>query len=280
VVAPEGEDAAVPAGDAVISSLTLEAAPPRCALHVAAGEVRVERAALRGGACGARVTGGALRATTVAFGGAVGIAVAGGEADVAGGTLGGDHAAIALHAGAVRVRGSVADGPFREAAITAAGGTAWLEGVVIRSPGPAGLAVEAGARVEAIGLVVSGADAEGIPGACVQVRRGTVTLRGSTLVRCGGVALQVAGGTARLVGVDASGGIAGCLALVGGAGAELDGNLCAGTGPGLAAASGARAAARMNRWWTDPVFWVDCGSGARIALGAGEGARAPCAGSP
>ena len=36
----------------------------------------------------------------------------------------------------------------------------------------------------------------------------------------------------------------------------------------------------MNRWWIDPVFWVDCGSGARVALGDGERARAPCSGSP
>ena len=33
----------------------------------------------------------------------------------------------------------------------------------------------------------------------------------------------------------------------------------------------------VNRWWTDPVFWVDCGSGARVELGRGETSRAPCA---
>ncbi len=68
-----------------------------------------------------------------------------------------------------------------------------------------------------------------------------------------------------------------CLVLVNGAVADLSGNLCAGHGPGLVAASGARATARVNRWWTDPVFWVDCGSGARVELGRGETAKAPCA---
>jgi hypothetical protein len=33
----------------------------------------------------------------------------------------------------------------------------------------------------------------------------------------------------------------------------------------------------VNRWWTDPVFWVDCGSGARVELGRGEKEKAPCA---
>ncbi len=62
-----------------------------------------------------------------------------------------------------------------------------------------------------------------------------------------------------------------------GATAGLSGNLCAGRGPGLVLVSGARATAQVNRWWTDPVFWVDCGSGARVELGRGETARAPCA---
>ena len=63
--------------------------------------------------------------------------------------------------------------------------------------------------------------------------------------------------------------------LVDGATAELDGNLIAGHGPGLALASGARASVRMNRWWVDPVFWVDCGSGARVAVGEGSTLRTP-----
>jgi hypothetical protein len=64
------------------------------------------------------------------------------------------------------------------------------------------------------------------------------------------------------------------------ASAELDGNVIANHGPGLALEGGARATARMNRWWVDPVFWVDCGSGARVVLGDGERARSPCNGSP
>jgi hypothetical protein len=280
VVAPEGQDAAIAEGDAVVRSATLVAGSPRCALRVVAGEVRVERASLVGGACGARVSGGALRASGVAFAGDVGLLVAGADVEVVGGTLRGASAAVALQGGSLRMKAALVEGPFREAALSAAGGTARLEGVVLRAPGPAGIAVEGDATVEALGLVVSGGDSGGIPGACVQVRRGAVALSGSSLLACGGVALQLAGGTVRLAGVDASGGISGCLALAGRAGAELDGNLCAGTGPGLAAASGSRAAARMNRWWTDPVFWVDCASGARVALGEGERSRAPCAGSP
>jgi hypothetical protein len=111
------------------------------------------------------------------------------------------------------------------------------------------------------------------------VRRATLRIEGATLLACGGAAVEAQGGTLTLSGVDASGGVAGCLVLHGGR-ADLTGNACAGHGPGLVLEAGAHASLRMNRWWTDPVLWVDCGSGARAALGAGELARAPCAGSP
>jgi hypothetical protein len=153
-----------------------------------------------------------------------------------------------------------------------------LEGVVIRSPGPSGIVVSAGALVEGVEVTVAGAtEASGFLGACVQVIRGTLRLHAGSLVGCAGAAVEASGGTVGLSGVDASGGSAGCIVLVDGASADLAGNLCAGRGPGLVAASGARAKARVNRWWTDPVFWVDCGSGARVELGRGETAKAPCA---
>ena len=98
-----------------------------------------------------------------------------------------------------------------------------------------------------------------------------------TLVGCAGAAVEASGGTLSLSGVDAIGGSGGCIVLVNGARADLSGNLCGGRGPGLVLADGARATARVNRWWTDPVFWVDCGSGARVELGRGETSRAPCA---
>ncbi|HEY6001399.1 MAG TPA: hypothetical protein VIV57_00915, partial [Anaeromyxobacter sp.] len=80
-----------------------------------------------------------------------------------------------------------------------------------------------------------------------------------------------------LRGVDASGGSAGGIVLLDGASAALEGNVVAGRGPGLVLASGARASAVANRWWTDPAMWVDCGSGARVRLGRGEVLREPCA---
>jgi hypothetical protein len=130
-------------------------------------------------------------------------------------------------------------------------------------------------------VTVAGAvEAGGALGDCVQSIRGEVRLHGGTLLGCGGAAVEASGGTLALSGVDASGGSAGCLVLVNGATAELSGNLCAGRGPGLVAASGSRAKARANRWWTDPVFWVECGSGAGVELGRGETAKPPCVAAP
>jgi hypothetical protein len=45
----------------------------------------------------------------------------------------------------------------------------------------------------------------------------------------------------------------------------------------VVAASGAQVTARMDRWLTDPVLWVECGSGARVRVGAGEEEAEPCA---
>jgi hypothetical protein len=128
--------------------------------------------------------------------------------------------------------------------------------------------------------VAGATEAAGFLGDCAQVIRARLRLHGATLAGCAGAAVEASGGTLDLSGVDAAGGKAGCLVFLNGAVADLSGNLCAGGGPGLVAASGARATARMNRWWTDPVLWVDCGSGARVELGRGETARPPCAAAP
>jgi hypothetical protein len=244
------------------------------------GSVRAEDVALQGGACGAQVDGGALAGARLSAEGGVGVRVAAGALELEDARIRGTSAGVAVHGGRAELRRTVIDGPFREAGVTASGGTTRLEGVVIRAPGPAGIAAEGGATVEGVGIVVAGAgEVDGIPGACVQVRRATLRLEGATLVRCDGAAVEAQGGTLALSAVDASGGLAGCLVLHGGR-AELTGNVCAGHGPGLVLAEGAHASLRMNRWWTDPVLWVDCGSGARAALGAGERGRATCGGSP
>jgi len=119
----------------------------------------------------------------------------------------------------------------------------------------------------------------GFPGACVQVLKGEVRLASSELLHCGGAALEASGGTVALDGVEAEGGTAGCLVLLDGARAELQGNHCAGRGPGLVAASGSTAALRMNQWSVDPVFLVECETGSRVRLvygPRGTESREPC----
>ncbi|WP_374109413.1 hypothetical protein, partial [Anaeromyxobacter sp. SG17] len=258
----------------------LEAGAPRCAVRVSAGTLRARDLRAVGGGCGARVSGGALEGADLALDGDVGLVVERGEATLVGGHLHGALSGATVHGGTATLRHLAVDGPSREAGLAVAGGAAHLEGVVIRSPGPAGIAI-AGGRVEGAAVVVAGVSEEqGIPGACVQVRRGSLALSASTLLRCGGAAVEASGGEVRLSSVDASGGAAGGIVLLDGATAVLDGNLVTGHGPALALGGGSRATARMNRWWADPVFWVDCGSGARLALGEGERARTPCGGSP
>jgi hypothetical protein len=176
-------------------------------------------------------------------------------------------------------------GPFGEAAVTISGGAAILHDLVIRDPGPTGLFVTRG-EVTGRDLEVAGARElpsrevrrlDGILGDCVQILRGTVRLASSSLSRCGGAALSASGGELRLDGVDAQGGSAGGLVLLDGARAALGGNWITGRGPGLVAAGGSQVEATFNRWRTDPVFWVECGTGARVRLGFGEHASEPCA---
>ncbi|HET8542568.1 MAG TPA: hypothetical protein VFL83_22020 [Anaeromyxobacter sp.] len=278
VLAPEGQDGAVVVGDAVLSGLALVAGPERCGVKVLGGAARLDDVALAGGACGAFLDGGRLDGRGVDLAGGYGLLVRRGEATLDMGSARGTGAAVGLLGGAVSLRRFAVAGPAREGGISIAGGSARLEGVVVRAPGPSGISVAAGARLEAVEVTVAGAtEAGGALGDCVQAIRADVRVHGATLVRCAGAAVEASGGTLALSGVDAAGGSAGCLVLVNGATADLSGNLCAGRGPGLVAASGARATARVNRWWTDPVFWVDCGSGSRVALGRGETAKEPCA---
>ncbi len=279
IVAPEGQDGAIVTGDAALSGLSLRAGPERCGLKVLGGAARLDDVALAGGTCGAFVDGGRLDGRGVDLsGGLYGLLVPHGEVALDAGSARGKDAGVGVLGGAVSLRRFAVVGPAREGGISVAGGTATLEAVVVRAPGPAGLTVSGGGRVEAVELTVAGAtESGGFLGDCVQVIRGTARLHGATLVGCAGAAVEASGGTLALSGVDAAGGSAGCVVLLNGASADLVGNLCAGRGPGLVAASGARATARVNRWWTDPVFWVDCGSGARVDLGRGETSKAPCA---
>jgi hypothetical protein len=287
VVAPEGQDGLVATGEVTLRGLSLRAGAERCGLKVLGGAARLADVSLAGGACGAFVDAGRLDGEDVTLSGGYGLLVAGGEAALDGGSARGEQAAVGVTGGKVSLRRFATVGPAREGGLSVARGTASLEGVVIRAPGPSGITISAGGRVEGVEVTVAGAVAVSLGGAseppsvlgdCAQVIRGALRLEGATLLGCAGAAVEASGGTVALAGVDATGGAAGCLVLVNGASAVLVGNLCAGRGPGLVAASGARATAEANRWWTDPALWVDCGSGARVSLGRGESVRQPCAG--
>ncbi len=280
LVAPEGLDGVVAVGDVALSTLSLRAGAERCAVKVLGGAARLDDVALAGGACAAFVGGGRLVARRVELVGRFGLLVEEGEVSIAEGSARGEAAGVAILGGAVAIRRFQIVGPSREAGLSVSRGSASLDAVVIRAPGPSGISVSAGGRVDGTSVTVAGASQfQGFLGDCVEVRRATLRLEASILARCAGAAVEASGGSVVLSGVDASGGDAGCLVLVNGATAELHGNLCAGRGPGLVAASGARAVAAVNRWWTDPVFWVDCGSGARVELGRAETAKPPCAGA-
>lgn len=278
VLAPEGEDGLVAVGEASLRGVTLRAGPGRCAAKVLGGSLRLEDAALAGGGCGAYVDGGELRASGVALEGEYGLLVRDGRVTVDGGSARGSLAGVGAVGGELALRRFEVVGPSVEAGISVSRGSASLEAVTIRNPGPSGIAVSGGGRVEGEAITVAGAaESQGFLGDCVQVLRGSVRLSGATLVGCAGAAVEASGGELSLRGVDAAGGSAGCLVLVNGARAELEGNVCVGRGPGLVVASGASASAVANRWWTDPALWVDCGSGARVRLGRGEIVRQPCA---
>ncbi|HEY6100976.1 MAG TPA: hypothetical protein VIW03_16180 [Anaeromyxobacter sp.] len=278
VVAPEGEDGLVATGEVILRGLTLRAGAGRCGLKVMGGTARLEDVALSGGACGAFVDGGRVDGRAVELRGEYGLLLRAGRVSLDGGSARAWGAGIGLLGGEVALRRYDIVGPAREAGISVAGGTLALEAVTLRAPGPSGIAISANGRVDGAAVTIAGAvEHQGFLGDCIQVRSGALRLAGATLVGCAGAAVEASGGDVSLRGVDATGGAAGCLVFVDGAEAALEGNLCAGRGPGLVLASGAHATAVANRWWTDPVLWVDCGSGARVKLGRGETAREPCA---
>jgi hypothetical protein len=278
VVAPEGEDGLVAAGAVAIRGLSLRAGAGRSALKVLGGTVRVDDVALSGGACGAFVDGGTLDGRGAELSGEYGLLVRAGRVALDGGSARATGAGAAVMGGALALRRFAVVGPSREAGISVARGTASLEAVTIRAPGPSGISVSGGGSVEGTAITIAGAaESHGFLGDCVQVIRGSLRLTGATLVGCAGAAVEASGGQLALRAVDAAGGSAGCLVFLDGASADLEGNVCGGRGPGLVLASGARASAVANRWWTDPAMWVDCASGSRVRLGRGEQLREPCA---
>jgi len=279
VVAPEGEDGlVVENGQVSLSGLTIVASGPRAALKVLGGEVSAEGVAMVGGAVGVFVQGGRFTARDADLSGGYGLLLRNGSVALSGSRARGGHAGIAQLGGRSELVRVAIEGPSTEAGITVSGGSASLDDVVIRSPGPAGLSVAGSGRVEARALDVSGAsEAEGgILGDCVQVRRGTLRLESAVLTRCGGAAVESLGGTLELMGVDATGGEAGCLVFLDRVRARVDGSRCTKHGPAVVAASGAEVMATMNHWLVDPILWVECASGARVHLGVGETAREPC----
>jgi len=288
VVAPEGQDGAIVIGRVELAGLSLEAGDAHSALKVLDGEALLQDVGLSGAAVGLFVDGGRVDGRDVTIGGRLGLLLRSGEVKLRGGRVGGGggaRAGVAVLRGRFELSRFAVTGPFSEGAITVSGGTALLEDLVIRDPGPTGIAVTLG---EVIGrdVEISGARElpaqgmrgfDGILGDCVQLLRGKVRLASSGLSRCGGAALSASGGELRLDGVDAQGGAAGGLVLLDGVRADLRGNWVTGRGPALVAGSGAQVDATFNRWRADPVFWVECATGARVRLGFGEHAAQPCA---
>ncbi|HYS82194.1 MAG TPA: hypothetical protein VEM76_15915 [Anaeromyxobacteraceae bacterium] len=275
---PEGSRGAVVVGAVTITGLTVRAGPRQCALVVEGGAALLRDVALAGGACGALVSTGALHGDGVHLrGGWHGLLVAGGEARLRDATVHGGVAGVAVQRGSATLERSTIFGPSREAAVTVTGGEATLLASVVLSPGPAGLAVTRGAlRAEA--STVWGAGPRGGPSTCAEALGGELRLAGSELRHCGGAALEASRAVAVLDGLDVEGGAAGCLALIDGARADLQGIRCSGRGPGLFVGSGAQAELRHDRWLVDPTMVVECATGARVRLGAGEAGRQPCPG--
>lgn len=287
IVAPEGQDGAVVVGRVELAGLAVEAGDARIGLRVVGGEAILDDVALRGASAGAFVEEGKLSGRDVRLAGEHGLLLKSGEVTLRGAVVRGGgkaHAGIAVLRGRLALSRATITGPFAEAALTVSGGTASLEEVVIRDPGPTGVAVTRG-DVTGRDVEVAGArelptrgvrGLEAVLGDCVQLRGATVRLASSSLTRCGGTAVTASGGALRLDGVELQGGAAGGLVLLDEARAELRGNWIAGRGPGLVATGGAQVDAIFDRWRTDPALWVDCGSGARFRPGFGEHVTEPC----
>jgi hypothetical protein len=277
VIAPPGEPGAIVRGRVAISGLALEAGPAQCALKVLGGDVALDDVLLSGGGCGAFVDGGRLDGRAVTLRGEHGLLLASGEVSLRDGSARGGLAALAVLGGTLSARRVEITGPSADGGVSVARGTAHLEDVVVRAPGPTGLSVHHGGRLEGLRVIVAGTEAEGgFLGACVQVTRASLRLEASTLARCAGTAVEASGGEVDLRAVDATGGSAGCFVLVNGAAGRLEGNVCAGHGPGLVVDGRSRATLIANRWRTSPEALVDCDGGAQVEIGRGEGLARPC----
>ena len=280
ILAPEGQDGAVATGDLWLAGLTLKAGPQRAALKVLGGAAVLDDVALEGGSCGAFVDEGSLHGREVWLGGGYGLLQRRGTVALTDLTAGGQVAGLALLGGELEVRRAAITGPSREAGLTVAGGTARLDQVIVRAPGPSGLAVSGGA-VEARDLTIAGAtQLDGFLGDCLQVRHGTMRLWASELVRCGGAAVETDHATLAFDGVDAAGGEAGCLVFTDHTTADLQATLCTRRGPGLVAMGGSTVTGFATRFRTDPSMVVECASGARVTLSGDAGLPQPCAAHP
>ena len=277
VLAPPGEDGAVSDGDATLRDLSLVTGPARTALKAVAGTVTLEGVALVGGAVGLFVDGASVTGRDLWLEGGYGLLQRLGTVRLAGVTARGGRAGVALLGGELELSRGAVTGPSAEAAITIGGGVARLAELALRDGGPSGLSVSGG-RVVARDLTISGPrETRGIGGDCLLVMRASVTLTASELVGCGGAAIEAARAELLLEAVDAGGGAAGGFVFTDRTRAELRATLVTGRGPGLVAMQGAQIRAWQARHWTDPVLWVDCGSGARVELLDAHGARQPCA---
>jgi hypothetical protein len=280
VLVPPGEDGAVSAGDATLRDLSLVAGPARTALKALAGAVTLERVALVGGAIGLFVDDAQVSGHEVWLQGGYGLLQRTGSVTLRGLTARGGRAGLALLGGQLEVTRAAVTGPSAEAAVTIAGGTARLAELILRDGGPSGLSVSGGTVIARDLSIAGPRERRGIGGDCLLVMRASVTLSASELTGCGGAAIEAARAELVLDGVDAVGGSAGGFIFTDATRAELRATLVTGQGPGLVAMQGARVRGWQARHFTDPVLWVDCGSGARVELLDAHGARPPCAPEP
>ncbi len=276
VLAPPGEDAAIVDGGAAFRGLSLVAGPARSAVKALAGEVTFDGVALVGGEVGLFVDGARVTGRDLWLEGTYGLLQRSGAVAVSGVTARGSRAGVALLGGELELARGAVTGPSGEAAVSIAGGIARLAELALRNGGPSGLSVSGG-RVMARDLTISGPrETSGLGGDCLLVMRATLTLSSSELVGCGGAAIEAARAELVLDGVDAGGGAAGGFIFTDRTHAVLSATLVTGQGPGLVAMQGAQVRGWQARHWTEPVMWVDCGSGARVELLDAHGARQPC----
>jgi hypothetical protein len=283
ILAPQGEDGVVATGDLALTGLSIVTGPRRAALKVLGGAAHLHDVALVGGASGAFVETGGLEGQEVLLDGEYGLLSWRGAIRLSRVTASGRHAAVGVLGGTLDLARATLTGPATEAALSVAGGAVRLAEVVVRAPGPTGLAVSGG-TLEARDVTVSGPrqagggldGSGGVLGDCLQVRRGEVRLSASELVACGGAAVEASRARLWLDGVDAAGGAAGCLILTDRSEADLAATLCTRRGPGLVAMQGSKVRAFGARFWTDPAMWIDCGSGAEVRLLDAPSSRQPC----